>query len=153
MVINDEGFSIVSENPLLSHTFANICLDLQKEFNNSSIQPEKISEGGILFTNDGDKYKTMRIYFKDYPYIKDVNTIQYFLNKSDNELYPSNYINFTSEKKKKINYHTIFKSNGGLYWTINEAKKIADVFIKYGFEIKKFPKLQENKKYEKMLKK
>jgi hypothetical protein len=120
------GFNFSINDKVTKHKIYNLCNDLNEEFKGKLLlQPEKITEGGLLVTwpDQKNEYKTIRFITSDHfnrnwPWISD-DPMKSWKNNND-VIWP------VSGK-----FGTVLKSfNGAPCWTISELELIAKCMTK-----------------------
>ena len=126
-----DGFNLLFLNDITKKNMVNICLDLNRAFNNVyEFEPEPIGGGFIYFKSFKNsipqKYKCMRLTKHDH------NT-QYIPQNVMNEWLDNNEIFIKKSLNKKDIYNTFLKAfYNADKWDVIELNIFLEVFNKYG---------------------
>jgi len=131
-LIVHHGFRMSPTRDITKHDVALMCRDLERHYQ-VPFTPEAISEGGIVWIDQGERYKSIRVHFNDgyprWPIIRGGEAVDWLNDHSI--LCPRR--NRVGEIKK---IEIVLKSQGdGLEWTRENVRTIADVFEANGFKV------------------
>jgi hypothetical protein len=116
------GFNMTYMYGISRNDFINICKEL-------GCIPEGITNGGLKFIDSNGRYKSMRLYINNFPFINEKTIMTDWEN--DNTL-----LVLPGTKSK-----TFLKSfNGALIWTMKELRICKDIFFNYGIICSNMPK-------------
>jgi len=153
-----KGLTLVSERDISKKGFVQMLLNMQERFNDHyktndySFNPERISEGGIVFNNfnNKEKYKTMRLYFLDKQHGNCVKSLYGRITDDTKDEWKENNEILVG---KNLYLGTFLKSfRDAPKWTNDELKIFIQCFNDAGLTIYKIPtkrelKILDNSKY------
>ena len=113
------GFTLRVTRDVTWSDLLDACSALNALLPYSSFEPEKVAEGGILFTAwpviGGGRYKSFRLEFDDYPGFQEINEV------------PMDTV-ILHRIRDTMKVRTLLKAFGGApAWTRDEVKAFADV--------------------------